>query len=1052
MKRTFSLFGGILACVLLLAWLFLPTAALAKPTTAAEAQKVVENWLSLSPEHLTAEMAQDISSVETFQDLSGKPLYFVVHLYPAGLVLVPGDDLVEPIIGFLPEATDFDPSPDNPLGALVSQDIPSRVMALRKSQAEARMKGQLFVTTWGMHKARNKWNHLKKATPPPIKAFGATNISDIIVAPLIQSKWSQTNVGPNFCYNSYTPKHYPCGCNATAMAQVMLYHRHPQAGVGTAPQNITVDGSPATIPLRGGDGSGGPYLWDSMPLIPDDKTPLSQLQEIGDLTRDAGSAAKSDYTSSGTGAWLSDAKAALVSTFFYGNAIYGYNGENPLPNYDFYRMTITNLQAGLPVLLDIRGTKLAHSIITDGYGFDLGTWYHHLNMGWAGLADAWYNSGYIDSNTYGGAGPATWIRACVYNIFPSGSGEIISGRVFDNSGHPLPGAQVAANGGPSVTTSAQGVFALTHLASGTQYTITVTAPPLAFAPQTVTTGTSVDNQVGVGIGNVWMTDIVPKSGIVKWGYYTNGSAYSPPALAPDGTLYMGSTDGSLYAVNSDGSLKWKYPTGGGSSSPAIGADGTIYVCGDYDLQAVNTSGSRKWEFIYAGGQCSPAIAGDGTIYVDGQGNGFYAVNPDGSMKWHWNPCTAGVPPAINYCYLSSPPAIGADGTIFVGLVYGNWSVKGNQYSICAFNPNGTQKWQVPAAAYMTAPAIGWDGTIYVGVGNFIVALNPGDGSVKWSVNAASGSLIGSPAIGADRTVYVGSANHCLYALDPVNGATKWFYDAGDIICNGNGWRTPAIGADGVIYLSAWNGVHAVNSNGTLQWHNSDCWSDSSPVIGPDGTLYVGVGYSLVAFKSTSMGLANSAWPMFHHDVKHTGLLSGTLPPPPRPPVASFTATPAHGHVPLTVQFQDKSTGAYTSRSWDFGDGTGGAFPANSPSPSHTYRSPGNYPAKLTVTGPGGPSSKTITIRVSAPSRPKAAFAPNPATGKAPLVVYFINLSSGLINTYAWDFGDPPSGASNTSTDPSPSHTYFNPGKYIVKLTVTGPGGSISKTIHVQVTP
>jgi hypothetical protein len=41
-----------------------------------------------------------------------------LYLNLAGLVFLPADDLVEPIIGFLPEGQ-YDPSPDNPLGALI---------------------------------------------------------------------------------------------------------------------------------------------------------------------------------------------------------------------------------------------------------------------------------------------------------------------------------------------------------------------------------------------------------------------------------------------------------------------------------------------------------------------------------------------------------------------------------------------------------------------------------------------------------------------------------------------------------------------------------------------------------------------------------------------------------------------------------------------------------------------------------------------------------------------------------------------------------------------
>ncbi len=56
---------------------------------------------------------------------------------------------------------------------------------------------------------------------------------------------------------------------------------------------------------------------------------------------------------------------------------------------------------------------------------------------------------------------------------------------------------------------------------------------------------------------------------------------------------------------------------------------------------------------------------------------------------------------------------------------------------------------------------------------------------------------------------------------------------------------------------------------------------SSPAIGPDGTVYVGCSDGYVyAVYSTSLGLADSPWPMFHHDVRHTGR-AGYIPPQPK---------------------------------------------------------------------------------------------------------------------------------------------------------------------------
>jgi gliding motility-associated-like protein len=67
---------------------------------------------------------------------------------------------------------------------------------------------------------------------------------------------------------------------------------------------------------------------------------------------------------------------------------------------------------------------------------------------------------------------------------------------------------------------------------------------------------------------------------------------------------------------------------------------------------------------------------------------------------------------------------------------------------------------------------------------------------------------------------------------------------------------------------------------------------------------------------------------------------------------------------------------------------------------------------------------------------------------------FQNLSpSPLINTYYWEFGDPTSGIDNSSTSPTPTHTYTDTGVYIIKLvTNRNQDCSDSTTAIVKVYP
>jgi hypothetical protein len=93
---------------------------------------------------------------------------------------------------------------------------------------------------------------------------------------------------------------------------------------------------------------------------------------------------------------------------------------------------------------------------------------------------------------------------------------------------------------------------------------------------------------------------------------------------------------------------------------------------------------------------------------------------------------------------------------------------------------GTLKWTFSTGGQIgSSPAIGTDGTIYVGGAasdGFIYSLNP-DGTLKWKYQTGWW-VFSSPAIGSDGTVYVGSIDDNLYALNP-DGSLKWKYQTGE---------------------------------------------------------------------------------------------------------------------------------------------------------------------------------------------------------------------------------------------------------------------------------
>ena len=143
-------------------------------------------------------------------------------------------------------------------------------------------------------------------------------------------------------------------------------------------------------------------------------------------------------------------------------------------------------------------------------------------------------------------------------------------------------------------------------------------------------------------------------------------------------------------------------------------------------------------------------------------------------------------------------------------------------------------------------------------------LKPGD--LIWEFE--TGDMVqSSPAIGSDATIYVGSYDNKLYAINP-DGSKKWAFETGNYVL-----PSPAIGSDGTIYVgSEDNNLYAINPDGTKKWA-FDTGDDvnSSPAIGSDGTIYFGSddGY-FYAIKSSSIGPADSPWPMFGQNAQRTG--------------------------------------------------------------------------------------------------------------------------------------------------------------------------------------
>ena len=161
----------------------------------------------------------------------------------------------------------------------------------------------------------------------------------------------------------------------------------------------------------------------------------------------------------------------------------------------------------------------------------------------------------------------------------------------------------------------------------------------------------------------------------------------------------------------------------------------------------------------------------------------------------------------------------------------------------------------------------------------------------------------------------------------------------------------------------------------------------------------------------------------------------------KPPVAEFTFSPQSGFAPLTVQFQDKSTGHVSDWRWDFGDGA----ISTAQNPTHTYTQSGTREVTLTVHSPWNSSTKSHSVEVAIDAR----FTADPIAGPLPLAV---NFTPTLAFSYShWDFGD----STELQQPGTVSHTYESNGKFTVTHTAGDDAdntAAVTKHDYIKVEP
>ena len=378
----------------------------ANPVDQKTAKKVAETFMQAQTGTKATLQIIDYADRSDFSN-------FYVFGTENSFVIISADDCVQPVLGY---------STENPFG---TEKMPENLYWWLKGYdeqiADAAKSGQKATSN-----VAKEWKDLVSGNTSKAK-------SEVIVAPLVETKWNQ-----NSPYNNLCPPNKPklTGCVATAMAQIMKYWTYPTTGFGSHSY------IPATHPEYGEQTANfgeTTYEWANMIDDYSNSGTDEQKKAVATLMYHCGVSVNMNYGSSGnsSAAQSQHVVNALTTYFNYSQTaqyisrdeIVDENGQEDLVRWK--NMLKDELTARRPLQYLGRrvdgNNTVGHSFICDGYEVDANNnETFHFNWGWGGDGDG---SFVITGINYPLNQAAIFgIQPITYNVQPSGLTVSVSGQ------------------------------------------------------------------------------------------------------------------------------------------------------------------------------------------------------------------------------------------------------------------------------------------------------------------------------------------------------------------------------------------------------------------------------------------------------------------------------------------------------------------------------------------------------------------------------------------------------------------------------------------------
>lgn len=338
----------------------------AAPVTIEQALQSAQQFVANGPLKAPKQGGNSVSLAYEARSKAGEADYYVFNRGANdGFVLVSGDDRTVPVLGYSDNGSfDFDKVPDN--------------------------------MRWWLSQYQKELQTLRDN--PNARAHKPTKVARK-VNPLIPTMWNQTSPYnaqcPTFTLNNATNQAVT-GCVATAMAQVMYYHRWPDRGTGSISYSCDVGQVGVTQQLSA-NFSQSVYDWNNMLLEYDSNSSQTAINAVARLMRDAGYSVEMNYKRSSSGAQTSKVINALTSYFKYDPDLY-------IIYRDYFGITgweqklRDELDARRPIFYAGQSSEGGHAFVVDGYTTD---GYFHINWGWGGMSNGYFVITMLNPNDQG---------------------------------------------------------------------------------------------------------------------------------------------------------------------------------------------------------------------------------------------------------------------------------------------------------------------------------------------------------------------------------------------------------------------------------------------------------------------------------------------------------------------------------------------------------------------------------------------------------------------------------------------------------------------------